>query len=79
MPFIRPIDCPNILNIMMRTTVISSMYRTRMVRQTADLYLQPPVSQFKLLQFDAIDEIVEIGYSSVSVKKKLVNGGRSSE
>ncbi len=65
----RSINVPNILDILMRTTMVGSIYKTNAVKIHADLYLQPPVVQFKLLDFKAFDEIVHVGYEYA--KKKL--------
>jgi predicted acylesterase/phospholipase RssA len=48
--------------IMARTTMLSSIHRVNAVKTGADYYLRPPVEQFGMLEFDAIDRIVESGY-----------------
>jgi predicted acylesterase/phospholipase RssA/CRP-like cAMP-binding protein len=61
-PFSKPIHVPNIVDLLMRTTMVSSVQRTNAVKMDADLCLQPPVNHFKLLEFKALDEIAEVGY-----------------
>ena len=39
-----------------------SQARTNAVARDADVYFHPPVSKYSLLEFSAIDEIVEVGY-----------------
>jgi CRP-like cAMP-binding protein/predicted acylesterase/phospholipase RssA len=62
-------NVPNILDLLMRTTMVGSIHQTNAVKIEADLYLQPPVDRFKLLDFKALDEIVAVGYEYA--KKKL--------
>jgi predicted acylesterase/phospholipase RssA len=61
-PFTKPVDRPNIVNLMMRTTVLASVRKTEAVKKLVDLYIQPPVSRFGLMQFRALEEIAEAGY-----------------
>ncbi len=67
-PFKKSIKCFNILDVMTRATLLSSVHRSKEVRSQVDLYLEPPVSHFGLLKFSAIDDIVEIGYSDAKEK-----------
>ena len=53
---------PTMAQILTRTTVLSSVNRVAAAKANADLCLRPPVEQFGLLEFDAIDRIVEAGY-----------------
>jgi len=68
LPFKKPIQCFNILDVMTRSTMISSMQRAKEVKQNANLFLEPPISEYNLMQFDAIDEIVNVGYQYASKK-----------
>ena len=56
------IKIPGILQIMTRTTMLSSISRVNTVKGQADLYLRPPVESYGMLEFDAIDDIAEAGY-----------------
>jgi NTE family protein/lysophospholipid hydrolase len=58
----RTISVPNIVDLLMRATMVGSIHKTNDVKVAADLYLQPPLGQFKLLDFKALDEIVKVGY-----------------
>jgi predicted acylesterase/phospholipase RssA len=54
---------PGIVDILMRATTLNSVRVAGEVKRDADLYLHPPVEEFGMLQFDAIDRIAEIGYA----------------
>lgn len=53
---------PGILQIMARTTMLSSIHGVNVVKDKADYYLRPPVERFGMLEFEALDEIVDVGY-----------------
>lgn len=53
---------PGLFDILFRTAMLASSHASRQARESADLCLIPPVGQFKLLEFEAIEEIVELGY-----------------
>jgi predicted acylesterase/phospholipase RssA/CRP-like cAMP-binding protein len=57
---------PNIVQMLMRTTELSSIRDSRGTHNPADLYLKPPVDQFPMTAFDQIDRIVELGYEYTS-------------
>lgn len=68
-PFQQNMKVPNILQILVRTTVMSSIRRRYDFRRDARYYLRPPVEAFGMLEFEAIDAIVETGYRYA--KKKI--------
>jgi predicted acylesterase/phospholipase RssA/CRP-like cAMP-binding protein len=53
---------PTLPQLVFRTTMLGSINRVNSVKAIADFYLRPPVESFGMLQFDAIDEIVDVGY-----------------
>jgi len=61
-PFGKPSELPNILHLMVRTTLLASVQKTESMKKLVDLYIQPPVSRFKLMQFSALEDIAETGY-----------------
>ena len=61
-PFAKPIELPNIVNLMMRTTLLASVQKTETVKKQVDLYIQPPVGRFGLMQFEAFEDIRDAGY-----------------
>jgi len=70
LPFIPTINIPNIFDVLMRTAVLSSVHRRNQVAMDADLYLRLPVHKYKLLEFNAIDDLIEIGYRYTKEKLK---------
>ena len=61
-PFGKPINLPNIVDLMMRTTLLASVQKTESVKKLVDLYIQPPVGSFGLMQFQSFDAIAAAGY-----------------
>ncbi len=53
---------PGIFDIMYHSAVVGSQRRTEQAGKDADYYLRLPLDRFKFLEFDAFDEIVELGY-----------------
>lgn len=53
---------PGIVDILMRATTLNSVRVAGEVKRDANLYLHPPVEAFGMLEFEAIDRIVAIGY-----------------
>ncbi|HVY04627.1 MAG TPA: cyclic nucleotide-binding and patatin-like phospholipase domain-containing protein [Burkholderiales bacterium] len=62
LPFAARIEVPHIVDVLMRTTDVSSSQKTREVRNNADVCLRPPIDAYGVLQFEALDEIAEVGY-----------------
>jgi len=75
-PFAKPLEIPNILEILVNTTVLSSNYKTAQVMADADLYLRPPVEKYKLLEFNILDEAVEAGYRYALERLREWKGNR---
>ena len=65
------IRAPSILNVILASTLLSSSQRTQKVKDSADVYLRPPVDKFGLLEVGALEELVEIGYQYT--KKEIEN------
>jgi NTE family protein/lysophospholipid hydrolase len=62
MPGQTRIEVPGIIDILMRTTMLASANRTALVKRSVDLYLRPPIDKFGMLEFERMDEMVEVGY-----------------
>ncbi|HEY5637493.1 MAG TPA: cyclic nucleotide-binding and patatin-like phospholipase domain-containing protein [Burkholderiales bacterium] len=62
-PFRRRTERPNIVNMMIRTTLLASVQRTEGMKQQVDLYVQPPVGKFGMMQFRAFEAIADAGYA----------------
>ena len=69
-PFASPIDVPYISSVLMRSAVVGSVLRARERRaaERASLYLQVPVEEWGLLQFDQLDAIAARGYEASAVR-----------
>ena len=54
---------PNILDIPQRSSSLGSVrLRQRMIDEShVNLYLRPPVEDFNILDFDVVDEVMEVG------------------
>ena len=63
-PFAKTHGIPGIVSILQRTGQLPSLHtrRLRLAREVADLYLRPPVEQFRILDFSVAETAVEIGY-----------------
>jgi NTE family protein/lysophospholipid hydrolase len=68
MPHREPLHTPTILDILMRTTMLSSVHKAGEIQRDADLYLRPPVGDFGLLEVTAMDQIVRVGYKYAKTK-----------
>ncbi len=62
LPFREPVNAPYIIDVLMGSTLLSSVGHTRRVMSEADLCIEPPVDRYGLLQFEALEELVDVGY-----------------
>ena len=64
-PWAKPIRIPDIVSIINRAGVLGSIHqRQRLIEgDLADLYLTPPLGEFRILDFSMADEALEIGYA----------------
>jgi NTE family protein/lysophospholipid hydrolase len=62
-PFAKRLDLPTIGNLMVRTTLLASVQKTETMKKLVDLYIQPPVGRFGLMQFSAFEDIADAGYA----------------
>ena len=61
-PFRKRLGVPNMIDILMRTTTLASANRAAQVQRSVDLYLRPPIDGYGMLEFDKLDEFVDVGY-----------------
>ena len=63
-PFTAPMSIPGIVSILQRAGQLPSLHtrRLRLAGELADLYVRPPVEQFKILDFSIAETAVDIGY-----------------
>lgn len=76
-PLSKSQNSPHILTLLMQATVLSSRSsRAEMLSQNqSNLYINPPVGEFKIMDFDSIERIVEIGYQSAKEKIEIWQNG----
>ncbi len=53
---------PTLLNMLAQSTTLASDQRTRQFRHLADLYFNPDVSRFSLMDWKSFEEIEKLGY-----------------
>ena len=69
-PFAQRLEAPNILEILTRASTLASIQNTALAKAEADLYLEPPVDNFKMFDMADLDQLVEIGYEYAAEKLK---------
>lgn len=62
-PFATPLRVPSLFEVMVRTATVSDAGQRAWVDEVADIVLRPPVGSFGLLEFSAVDAIVETSYA----------------
>ncbi len=67
-PFSTRPSGPNIFSILVRSIMLSSLGKLKQVKRQADLFIDPPVSEFGRFEWKAIDRLVEIGYDTARKK-----------
>lgn len=61
-PFRQPRPYPSIFHVITHSTMLGSFRHAQLMREKADVYLEPPVGGYDLFGWHAIDELAEIGY-----------------
>lgn len=62
-PFTPKINIPNIVEILARASIMGSLaQRKKIMNGIADIYLQPPINNFSLMDYDQGEKIAETGY-----------------
>ncbi|MCY4400909.1 MAG: cyclic nucleotide-binding and patatin-like phospholipase domain-containing protein [Gemmatimonadetes bacterium] len=78
-PLATPMSIPGIVAILQRAGQLPSLHtrRLRLAAELADLYVRPPVEQFKILDFSTAEAAVEIGYNhgATAIGEWLTAGG----
>lgn len=67
-PFSREEIPPGIISILMRATTIGSVHQLENLRKEVDLFIEPPISHFSLMDWEKIDQIIEVGYQETLSK-----------
>ena len=55
-------EFPSIFDILIRTSMLASINQRKKTIEEADLYLNPPIHEYKLLDFEHFGELIDIGY-----------------
>ena len=61
-PFVKTVNIPSMGDISERLAWVSGERHKKKVKEHIDLFLQPPVGNFGVLEYDKFDEIVTLGY-----------------
>ncbi|HEY0371535.1 MAG TPA: hypothetical protein VGD79_06015, partial [Thermoanaerobaculia bacterium] len=65
---------PSMFGILMRAVMLASSRREREILASADLVFHPPIDRFALMDFEALRDIVQVGYDSAC---KQLDGWRA--
>lgn len=57
---------PTLMQILGRTTMLSSIHNRERARRSSDVYVNPPVDEIGPLAWDRINEAVDIGYKATT-------------
>ncbi|MFB3060450.1 MAG: patatin-like phospholipase family protein, partial [Candidatus Binatia bacterium] len=74
-PFATKDDIPGIFNILYRTTMVNSVRHQDLTKNQADFYVHLPVGHIGTFDWQALDQLIEIGYRTT--QKKIEEGYRS--
>jgi len=61
-PFSTGEHAPQIMNIMMRTIEVNTVSHLDDSKELTDMFIQPPINNFSIKDFDAYEAIIEVGY-----------------
>jgi predicted acylesterase/phospholipase RssA len=59
----RPIRYPDVMSVLLRSSMIAAVDRENHESRHADLLFVPPVAQYGLMEFGALREVVDVGYA----------------
>jgi NTE family protein len=59
---------PSIFHTLVQAGMLNTISRLDALRQAADLFIEPPVDRFRILDWDRVEEIAEIGYREARQK-----------
>ena len=78
-PFAAKASTPNIFSILVRTMMLSSLESMKQLKSEADLFIDPPIGEFGRFEWKAIDQFIEIGYSTAQNRIEEWQSRRSAE
>ena len=73
LPFGRKYKVPGIATIMMKSTLLGSFQKQIKMKEEVDLYLNPPVGRYKLLDMKAFDQLVQLGYDYATLELQKID------
>ena len=62
-PFRKTLEVPGIIDILMHSISLSSTQKAKQVKDAADLYLNPPVDDYDMMDFTVLDKLIDIGFA----------------
>ncbi len=62
--FSRETEPPLIFESLLRVIALNDVHQARVKRSNCDLYINPPVERFGLLEFQSYEKIIDVGYKS---------------
>ncbi len=68
---------PNLLALMMRTTMLGSTSKSQEVAREVDLYLRPPIDGFGIFEWKSLEKLAQAGYEFGITKLEEWNKERS--
>jgi NTE family protein/lysophospholipid hydrolase len=71
LPFKKTIHVPSIFDVLICANSLAGSQQINKVKADADFYLHPPVDEFGMLEFTAMEKLIEIGYQYA--KKEIEN------
>lgn len=77
MPGLSPIRSPRLGDLLVRTMTVSSAERMAQVTRDVDVLIEPDLANFGMLQFQAIDALIERGYAAGIEALKAWKEGRN--
>jgi NTE family protein len=63
-PYGAPMGVPSIVSVLMRVVSLPQLATDAQVRTSVDLLFEPPVARYRMLDWSAVDQLVDIGYRS---------------
>ena len=60
----RQTDPPLIFENLLRVIALNDVHQARLKHDSCDLYINPPVERFGLLEFQSYEQIINVGYNT---------------
>ena len=76
-PAAEQMHLPNLLALMMRTTMLGSTSKSQEVSRDVDLYLRPPIDGFGIFEWKSLEKLAQAGYEFGRTRLEEWNKERS--